>query len=94
MARKFDVGDVFATAGIYNSMNHDPKFASFTRRSLERHAQGDWGDLPEEDKLANDEALKDGSRLLSAYQFNDKEKVWIITEADRSHTTVLSPSEY
>lgn len=61
---------------------------------LARHARGDWGDLGAEDKRLNDRAVKEGSRLLSAYLVGDGVKVWIITEADRSVTTVLLPDEY
>lgn len=62
--------------------------------AIKRHAKGDWGDLDQEDKDANDEVLLDGSRLLSAYQDRQGTKFWIITEADRSATTVLLPSDY
>ncbi len=61
---------------------------------LKRHVQGDWGDLDPDDKAANDTALVDGSRLLSAYHAADGTKFWIITEADRSATTVLLPEDY
>ncbi len=64
-----------------------------------RHAAGDWGDLDQEDMLANAAALKEGSRLLSAYRLKDGTKIWLITEAtdDDGHqaaTTALLPSEY
>ena len=59
-----------------------------------RHAAGDWGDLSREDMRANAEALKEGTRLLSAYHLKDGRKLWIITEWDRSATTVLLPEEY
>jgi hypothetical protein len=59
-----------------------------------RHAAGDWGDLSGEDMRANAEALKEGTRLLSAYQLKDGRKLWIITEWDRSVTTALLPEEY
>lgn len=62
-------------------------------RMLQRHCTGDWGDVCEEDRALNDEALAEGSRLLSAYTVNG-EKLWIITEADRSVTTFLLPDEY
>ena len=60
---------------------------------IARHGQADWGDLCDEDKQLNDAALKDGSRLLSAYKVNGQ-KIWVITEADRSSTCVLLPSDY
>ncbi len=61
--------------------------------ALKRHASGDWGDLCPEDSLANDEALQHGGRLFSAYGQGDN-RFWIITEADRSVTTVLLPNDY
>jgi len=61
---------------------------------LSRHLRGDWGDLFQEDKTENELGLKYGFRLLSCYQVTDKEKIWIITEADRSVTTLLLPEEY
>jgi hypothetical protein len=62
---------------------------------LGRHSSGDWGALDEEDRQANEDALVHGGRLLSSYLLPiTKEKVWIITEHDRSATTLLLPSEY
>ena len=61
---------------------------------LARHATGDWGDLGAEDKRLNDGAVKEDTRLLSAYKLAGGVKVWIITEADRSITTGLLPDEY
>ncbi len=60
---------------------------------VKRHVRGDWGDLSDEDRAANERALVDGERILSAYVL-PQGKVWIITEADRSATTVLLPEEY
>ncbi|MBE0436468.1 MAG: hypothetical protein IBX56_11765 [Methylomicrobium sp.] len=60
---------------------------------LSRHQRGDWGELAEEDKAANDEAVTNGRRVFSAYHF-DTVKFWVITEADRSLTTILLPEEY
>ena len=61
--------------------------------ALRRHASGDWGDLCPEDAMANEAAVQEGSRLLSAYG-QGEERFWIITEADRSATTVLLPDDY
>lgn len=61
---------------------------------LQRHLNGDWGDLCEEDRQANDAALRDGDRLFSSYQVTPTLKLWIITEGDRSVTTLLLPDEY
>ena len=57
-----------------------------------RHLSGDWGDLCEEDRQLNDEAVENGSRVLSAYVLTTGEKLWVITEADRSSTCLLLPS--
>jgi hypothetical protein len=59
-----------------------------------RHIQGDWGNLSPEDVQENELALEHGFRLLSAYDLTDATRIWIITEADRSATTILLPSEY
>ena len=61
---------------------------------LRRHMSGDWGELSDEDVKENEFSLKEGLRLLSAYQTGKGQKIWIITEADRSATTILLPSEY
>jgi len=61
---------------------------------LHRHATGDWGEVCDEDKQANDHAVDNGKRLLSAYSLSDDTKVWVITERDRSVTTLLLPEEY
>ena len=60
---------------------------------LHRHQIGDWGELCEEDRESNEDALITDSRILSSYNF-DQDKIWIITEADRSLTTILLPSDY
>ena len=62
---------------------------------IERHASGDWGDICVEDQGLNDDAILDGTRLFSVYRvLPDGGAVWIITEADREHTTALLPDEY
>jgi len=61
---------------------------------LKRHTCGDWGEIDAEDAAANDEALRCGLRLLSAYDIGPDTTIWLITEADRSATTVLLPEEY
>ncbi len=60
---------------------------------LSRHQRGDWGELDEDDKKENDLSVKEGLRVFSAYVF-DTVKLWVITEADRSSTTILLPEEY
>ena len=61
---------------------------------LRRHASGDWGELDAHDRAANERALKDSSRVFSAYEVPTGDRLWIITEADRSVTTFLLPEEY
>jgi hypothetical protein len=68
------------------------------RSLLARHAKGDWGDLDDFDARQNNTAVKEGYRILSAYEVTtedgETERIWVITEADRSATTILSPAEY
>jgi len=61
---------------------------------IARHHGGDWGDVCQEDQEANNEALQSGGRLMSAFKLNDDDRIWIITEADRSSTCVLTPNCY
>jgi hypothetical protein len=61
---------------------------------LERHQRGNWGDLGEDDKKANDLAVTQELRILSAYTLSTGVKIWILTEADRSATTILLPQDY
>lgn len=84
----FPMGAVLATQGVMHKLTRAETVAL-----LERHFTGDWGDLDEEDKAANASGLVYGRRLLSSYKVRGI-KVWIITEADRSATTVLLPGEY
>lgn len=63
-------------------------------RALARHARGDWGEVCDEDREANEVALREGARLLSVYDSSTKVRFWVITEADRSATTVLLPDDY
>ena len=90
---KFSLGQLLMTRGVNDKMAQDDGFAKFVYNSLKRHASGDWGDLCHEDIQENELSLKEGFRLLSAYK-NEEEKIWIITEADRSATTILFPEEY
>ena len=85
----FALGKIVATP---NALEHTP--ANEIASALRRHASGDWGTLDREDWQANDQALLEGGRLLSVYDSSDERKFWIITEADRSVTTVLFPEDY
>ncbi len=87
----FSLGQTVATPGALKSLTVaevDPL------ELLSRHVTGDWGDLDEEDKKENEFSIEKGFRILSAYTLPTGVKVWIITEADRSATTILLPSEY
>ncbi len=86
---KFPLGRLVATPNAVNSLTHDD-----TLNALNRHRSGDWGDVCEEDRQANDRALIEDTRLLSVYHSIAGVKFWIITEADRSATTVLLPEDY
>lgn len=86
---KFSLGQLVSTPGALEVLTH-PEIMS----ALSRHVTGDWGELDSEDMRANDQSLIDGSRILSAYRNAGGTKFWIITEADRSATTVLLPEEY
>lgn len=85
----FPLGRVVATPGALSELADEDR-----RDALARHARGDWGDTGPEDQAENDLALKEGFRLLSVYHTAEGVKFWIITEADRSSTAILLPSEY
>jgi hypothetical protein len=61
---------------------------------LTRHANGDWGEIDEHDRKANEYALDHGLRVMSVYTLSSGERIWVVTEADRSSTTILLPEEY
>lgn len=87
----FDLGQIVGTPGALQAIQEaeqDPLGL------LVRHMTGDWGDLPEEDKEANEMSVARGFRILSAYKLETGEKIWVITEHDRSITTLLLPMEY
>jgi hypothetical protein len=81
------------TRGIAALCDENFAFPIFVLGCLHRHREGDWGDVDAEDKRLNDRALDLGERIVSVYHFNGT-KVYIITEWDRSVTTVLLPEEY
>jgi len=90
----FELGRLVATRGVSDYMEGDDGFVEFVKKSISRHSQGDWGDLCDEDKEENQLSLRSGFRLFSAYEQGSLPKIWIITESDRSVTTMLFPSEY
>ncbi len=90
---KFPLGKLVWTRGVNDRVAVDTLFAKFVAESLKRHASGDWGELSADDKRENDLSVDKELRLLSSYQHGDW-KIWIITESDRSVTTILFPEEY
>jgi len=94
IGERFQAGSIVCTSAINNLMCESNRFRMFVHECLLRHVVGDWGDLCEGDKQANEKALVDDSRLLSAYKSDSLPKIWIITEADRSSTCILFPNDY
>ena len=91
MAVKFPLGQLVATPGALEALKEaEVSFLPYIRR----HLEGDWGDICPEDAAENELSLKEGFRLLSAYTLLSGDRIWIITEADRSATTILLPEEY
>jgi hypothetical protein len=93
---KFSLGQIVATPGALQALSEAGQTPEFF---LAQHAAGNWGNVEAEDRQANERALVDGSRLLSAYRTLKNKKLWVITEAaddsgKRAATTILLPSEY
>ena len=86
---RFNPGRVMITRNAKDVLPY-----SEVNEAINRHLHGDWGDVCGPDKRVNDDALKNGGRLLSVYHTKDDVRFWIITEADYSATTVLLPSDY
>ena len=86
---KVPLGRIVATPAALGTVSQPDIVAA-----LRRHASGDWGDVDPDDRAANDDALKSGERLLSVYQSATGTTFWVLTEADRSVTTVLLPDDY
>lgn len=87
----FPLGQVVATPGALEALQDAGQEPAMF---LRRHVAGDWGEVPPEDAQENELSVKRGFRILSAYTLNTSVKIWIITEADRSATTLLLPDEY
>jgi hypothetical protein len=87
----FPLGQVVATPGALEALE---EAGQTVFEFLQRHQTGDWGTVPEEDKVENDFSVTRYLRILSAYELNTGVKIWLITEADRSVTTFLLPAEY
>ena len=87
----FDLGQVVGTPGALRALAeaHQPPI-----ELLARHVTGDWGELADEDRGENERSVEQGLRVFSAYKLRTGVKVWVITEWDRSATTILLPEEY
>lgn len=88
---RFKIGRLLSTPGALEAMN-DAQQSPMD--FVSRHIYGDWGEVCAEDQQTNEEALEHNLRLLSAYRTSNAVKLWVITEADRSATTILLPEEY
>ena len=88
---RFALGRCLATPGAVEAINDAGQAPAVF---LDRHLRGDWGDCDAEDRQRNEEALQMGARIFSVYHTRKGIKLWVITEADRSATTILLPSEY
>ena len=91
LVRLFSLGQVVATPGALEALEHAAINAADLIR---RHQSGDWGNVPPGDAEENLRSIENGWRILSSYAISDSQNLWIITEADRSVTTLLLPEEY
>ena len=89
---KFELGRPMLSGAVADLMAIDDNFTKFVLSSLRRHMLGDWGEMTEDDKKENEFSLDKHLRLFSSY--SGLHKLWIITEADRSTTTILFPEDY
>lgn len=99
MSTTFSLGKVVVTSAIHDLMSTDLSFHTFIYTSLMRHHQADWGELSAQDRKSNDHALVASLRIFSVYHCSPAhsvggDRIYIITEADRSATSVMWPSEY
>ena len=90
MATLFDLGRIVATPAALQALEVSSVSPA---QLLARHQSGDWGEVPREDARENERSVKHGFRIVSSYHAGE-ERIWIITEADRSSTCLLLPSEY
>ena len=88
---RFPLGQIVATPGALDLLRESGESPAVF---LSRHSRRDWGEVSQEDRQLNDQALVNGERLLSAYRTAKGERLWVITEADRSSTCLLRPDEY
>lgn len=85
------LGQIVSTPGALAALDESGEHPS---EILSQHACGNWGDLCEDDRKENEFSLAHGFRVLSSYKLRNGANLWVITEADRSATTILLPSEY
>ena len=88
---RFPLGRVVATPGALSALE---KAEQAPDVFLDRHVNGDWGEVPDADKQENERSVEQGFRILSAYTTSAGDKLWILTEADRSATILMLPEEY
>src|SRR6266446_7273689 len=88
---RFPLGRVVATPGAFSALE---KAEQLPAEFLDRHVNGDWGEVPDADKQENEVAIEQGFRILSGYTTSAGDKLWILTEADRSATILMLPEEY
>lgn len=91
---KFQPGELVVTSSIAEMMTENGKFGNFVVASYQRYLKCDWGDMCTEDKKLNKKSLKTNQSLHGVYRYSDDITIWIITEWDRSKTTILLPHEY
>lgn len=89
--QSFPLGRTLATPGALATLQ---KLGIEPATLFNRHLACDWSDMDKEDQHSNREAVKHGGRIFSSYWLPDESKIWVITEADRSATTILLPEEY
>jgi len=87
----FPLGNVYLTIGAREALEESNQTAT---EFLAKHQSGDYGDICEDDKRENELSVKEGFRILSSYRTSQNVKIWVITEADRTSTTLLEPNEY
>jgi hypothetical protein len=91
MGALFPLGQVVSTSGALDALT---EAHTAPTELLRRHAAGDWGEIPPEDARENELSVREGYRILSSYPLRTGAKVWLLTERDRSVTTILLPEEY
>ena len=88
---RFELGKTLMTRGAQGALE---EAGQAPHEFLQMHERGDWGEVSDDDRQENELSVKEGFRILSAYLTNKGQRIWVITEADRSSTTILLPDEY